>query len=510
MLFDDAETAEFVSQQGSVERELGRRSFIDFYRMAWPIMDPEPFIDGRHIRVICYHLQRAARRDIQQLVITIPPRYSKSLMCSVAFPAWVWTWWPSAKFISASYGQQLATRDALASRRLIESPWYQERWPEVRFMSDQNMKTHYQTTAGGVRFVGSPGAGVTGHGSDFNIFDDPHDITASESDLNRDEARRFWFETMSGRFNNPMRGVSLVIQQRVNTKDVAGECIRRGYYHVVLPARFERDHPQRHEFDWRTREGEPLWPEKFDETVLTRLWSTLGGADGFAVAGQQQQRPQPREGGLFKRHWFKLMEGLPSGVIWVRAWDLASTEQTGSEDPDWTVGVKIGFHPPTKRYIVGNVVRDRLDPGGVDQMILNTATLDGRNVVIFLPQDPGAAGKSDVHAKVKNLPGYVVKTSPMTGSKATRATPLASQASVGNVWLYRADWNEDFLAEVCSFPTGSHDDQLDAVACGFNLFIDSTGGLLEFFAAQAGDIAEASAALRQSMGIVQVVDYERR
>lgn len=433
-----------------------------------------------------------------------------SLMCSVAFPAWVWTWWPAAKFITSSYGQQLATRDALASRRLVESPWYQDRWPEVQFMGDQHMKTHYQTSAGGVRFVGSPGSGVTGHGADFALFDDPHDITSSESDAERDEARRYWFETMSGRFNNPIRGVSLVIQQRVHEKDVAGECIRRGYYHCILPARFERAHPQRHEFDWRIAEGEPLWPEKFSEAVLSRLWSTLGGADGYAVAGQQQQRPAPREGSLFKRHWFKIMEALPASIVWVRAWDTAATEQTGTEDPDWTVGVKVGFHPPTKSYIVGNVVRDRLDPGGVDAMILNTARLDGRDVAIFLPQDPGAAGKSDVLAKVKNLAGYVVKTSPMTGSKTVRATPLASQASVGNVFLYRADWNEDFLAEVCSFPTGLHDDQVDAVACGFNLFIDSTSGLLDFFSAQAASVKEAEEALRESMGLVRVVDYQIR
>jgi predicted phage terminase large subunit-like protein len=509
MPLDAAETAEFLSQRVLIERELGRRSFYDFYLMAWPYMDPEPFVPGRHIRVITFHLQRAARREIQRLVICIPPRHSKSLLCSVAFPAWVWTWWPSAKFITSSYGQQLATRDALACRRLVESPWYQERWPEVRFMGDQNLKTHYQTTAGGVRFVGSPGSGVTGHGADFSVFDDPHDITKSESEAKRNEAWRYWFETMSGRFNNPMRGVSIAVQQRTGERDVAGECIRRGWYHVVLPARYEPDHPQRHEFDWRRRPGEALWPEKFDEPTLTRLWDTLGGADGYAVAGQQQQRPAPRVGGLFKRQWFKILEGLPSGVIWVRAWDFAATVDDGSNDPDWTVGVKIGFNPANSSYIIANVVRVRADPGDVDELLVKTAQLDGRDVTVFLPQDPGAAGVSDRNAKMKALPGWVVKSSPMTGSKVQRATPLASQAQAGNVYLYRADWNEDFLGEICAFPSGLHDDQVDAVASGFNLFIDSSYGLLEWFKSQAADLAAADAALRRSMGLVQFVDYER-
>jgi predicted phage terminase large subunit-like protein len=504
MLATDNDTIDFLSHRIDVERELGRRSFIDFYKMAWPIMDPEPFKDGRHIRVICYHLQRAARRDIQQIVICIPPRYSKSLLCSVAFPAWVWTWWPSAKFITASYAQPLATRDASASRRLIESPWYQARWPEVRFRRDQNTKTHYQTTEGGVRFVGSPGTGVTGHGSDFNIFDDPHDITSGDSPAEITMARIFWFETMSGRFNAPERGVSMVVQQRINDKDVAGECIRRGYYTVVLPARFELKHPNRHEFDWRTTEGEPLWPEKFSEVVLDGLWKNLGGQDGYAVAGQQQQRPQPREGGLFKRAWFKPLEAIPHGVIWVRAWDLAATEKMGSADPDWTVGCKFGFHPATKTYIIGHITRERFDPGGVETLISTTAAQDGKSIPIFIPQDPAQAGKYQIAYLVKQLAGYTVKWEPATGSKSVRASPLASQASAGNVFYYRAGWNEDFLEEIQSFPTGAHDDQVDAVASGFAMFINGTDGLFEFLKAQAEKVLESENALRQAMGLAPV------
>lgn len=501
MPLDHPDAGEFLAQRVQVERELGMRSFYDFYRMAWPWMDPEPYHEGRHIRVITYHLQRAARREVQSLLICIPPRHSKSLLSSVAFPAWVWTWWPSAKFISCSYDQTLATRDSLASRRLVESPWYQARWPEVQFRSDQNQKTYYETTAGGLRYTGSPGSGVTGHGSDFNTFDDPHDITRGESEAQRTRARTFWFETMSGRFNAPERGVSIVIQQRVHANDVAGECIRRGYYHVVLPARFEAKHPQRHQYDWRTREGEPLWPERFTEKTLDTLWMRLGGPSSYAVAGQQQQRPQPREGGLFKRHWFKVIDAIPAGTIWVRAWDFAGTEAQPGEDPDWTVGAKVGFHPPSKTYIIGNIVRDRLDPGGVERLVQNTAQLDGRDVAIFLPQDPGSAGKHVVKYQVSNLAGYTVKSAPMTGSKTVRAMPLATQAAVGNVAIYRGDWLEDLLEEMTAFPSGRHDDQVDAVACGFNLFLDSTTGLLDWFAQQAQNVQEAQRSLRAAMGL---------
>jgi predicted phage terminase large subunit-like protein len=485
----DTTNEELLLHRVEIERAAGRESFIEFYKMAWPIMDPEPFKDGRHIRVIAYHLQLAACREIRQLVIAIPPRYSKSLMCSVAFPAWVWTWWPSAKFITCSYDQKLATRDSLASRRLVESSWYQERWPEVCLERDQNQKMWYHTTAGGVRYVGSPTAGVTGHGSDFNIFDDAHNIIQSESDADRETARVFWFESMSSRFNDPARGVSMVVGQRVNAKDVPGECIRRGYYHVVLPARFEAKHPERSPYDWRTEENAPLWEEKFSDAVLTQLWESLRP---YAVAGQQQQRPTSREGGLFKREWFEIVDALPAGIVWVRAWDFAGTKKTLKNDPDYTVGCKIGLNPNTGVIYIANIVRGQEDPGGVVAMVKNTATLDGKGIRIFIPQDPAQAGKAQVNDyTTKHLPGYMVHSATMAENKADRADPFAAQCKVGNVKLFRAQWNEDFLAELTGFPAAGHDDQVDAAASGYTMLFEGTTGLLDW---ARGEVARQKAA----------------
>jgi predicted phage terminase large subunit-like protein len=507
MPFDDDLGGKLLEHRIAVERDLGLRSFYDFYLMAWPVMDPEPFVPGKHIRVISYHLQLAARREIKRLVICIPPRYSKSLLSSVAFPAWVWTWWPSAKFITCSYDQKLATRDSLATRRLVESPWYQSRWPEVRFERDQHQKMWYQTTAGGVRYVGSPSSGVTGHGSDFNLFDDPHNIVQGESDADREQARVFWFESMSSRFNNPAQGVSLVIQQRVHQSDVAGECIRRGYHHVILPARFEHNHPEKHAYDWRKVDGEPLWPEKFTDHVLTGLWTTL---KDYATAGQQQQRPTSREGGLFKREWFEVVDTLPEGLVWVRAWDFAGTEKTMKSDPDWTANCKIGINPKTKVVYIANVARDRQDPGGVEQMMKATANQDGKNIRIFIPQDPGQAGKAQVHYYVTQvLQGYMVSSEIMSQNKRDRADPLAAQAKVGNVKLYRANWNVDFLEELASFPAGSHDDQVDAAASGYNQLIHGNTGLLDFMRQQQDKRTAEEDAARKAMGLQQHRDYER-
>jgi predicted phage terminase large subunit-like protein len=493
MPFDPNVTSEFLAKRIEAERELGRRSFHDFYIMAWPYIDPAPFVPGKHIRIITHHLQRAARREILKLLICIPPRYSKSLLCSVAFPAWLWTWWPSCKIISCSYDQRLATRDSLATRRLVEHPWYRERWPEVRLERDQHQKMFYMTTAGGQRYVGSPHTGITGHGADFATFDDPHDVVNAESDADRVRAISFWFESMSSRFNNPDQGVSVVIGQRVNQGDVQGECIRRGYQHVILPARFEPDHPERHAYDWRRTPGEPLWPEKFSDEVLEGLWETLRD---YAVAGQQQQRPTSREGGLFKREWFEVVDEMPiDGITWARGWDFAGTAKSIKADPDWSVGVKIGRHNATGILYVASVVRFREDPGGVQQRVKAVAQQDGPMTKIAIPQDPAQAGKFQAQQYVTQvIPGYPVTAFPQSDTKIDRADPFAAQCRIGNVKLYRANWTEAFLDELTSFPAGSHDDQVDAVALGYMLLMDSTTGIIDF-------MREAALASRASVGM---------
>ena len=482
MPLDDPGQREFLAHRIEIEFALGKRNLFDFYKMAWPIMDSSAYVHGNHLRVIAYNLQLAARREIRRLLICIPPRYSKSLMCSVAFPAWVWTWWPAAKFITCSYDQKLATRDSLATRRLVESHWYQARWPHVRLERDQHQKMWYQTTEGGVRYVGSPSSGVTGHGSDFNLFDDPHNVIQGESDADRLEAKTFWFESMSSRFNNPELGISMVVQQRVHQGDVAGECINRGYHTVVFPARFEANHPQRNPYDWRRIDGEPLWPEKFTDDVLEGLWEQLRD---YAVAGQQQQRPTAREGGLFKREWFEIVDELPDGIQWVRAWDFAGTKKSQKTDPDWTVGCKIGIDPKTSIIYIAHIIRDRRDPAGVQALVKTVAEQDGKQVRIWIPQDPAQAGKFQAFIFVTQvLAGFAVHAELMTENKRDRADPFAAQAGVGNVKLYRANWNNDFLDEVTSFPAGLHDDIVDAASSGYSLLMDPNMGFLDFARAE--------------------------
>jgi predicted phage terminase large subunit-like protein len=154
----------------------------------------------------------------------------------------------------------------------------------------------------------------------------------------------------------------------------------------------------------------------------------------------------------------------------VRAWDLASTDAIGGRDPDWTAGVRMR-KDVSGRYVVTDVVRQRGGPHAIEQTIVNTASQDGRRVRVGLPQDPGQAGKAQVAWLTSKLAGYVVESSPESGSKETRAMPVASQVEVGNVAVVDGPWRRAFVDELGGFPSGAKDDQVDALSRAFTMLV---------------------------------------
>lgn len=181
-----------------------------------------------------------------------------------------------------------------------------------------------------------------------------------------------------------------------------------------------------------------------------------------------QQEPRPGEGALFKTGMIGVMDAAPAGNNIARAWDLAATEQTGTRDPDWTVGVKL-LRMQDGRFVVLDIIRVRGGPDEVEQTIVNTAAQDGRGVRIGIAQDPGQAGKQQILYLTRKLTGYRVESSPETGDKSTRAAPVASQVNVGNVSVVKARWNAPFIDELAAFPSGTKDDQVDALSRAFSM-----------------------------------------
>lgn len=452
----------------AIERELCCRSLAEFAKMAWHVLEPAtPLKWGWALDAICAHLEAVTRGDCTRLLMNVPPGTMKSLLTGVIWPAWEWgpCGMPAKRFLATAHKQDLAIRDNMKCRRLIQSEWYQERWP-VALTSDQNAKTKFENGATGSREA-MAFTSMTGARGDRVILDDPLSADDANSDAALQAAELSFLEALPTRVNNE-RSAIVVIMQRLHERDTSGLILDRGlpYTHLMLPMRFEADRRCSTPFytDPRTKEGELLFPERFPEAQVAELEKTLGS---YATAGQLQQRPVPRGGGLFKREWFQTIPALPAGSRLCRGWDLAATED---QDAAATVGCLMA-RAPDGRFIIVDVVRGQLSPAGVQALLGTTAVADKAKygqVRGSIPQDPGQAGKAQAKFLLTQIvAGHDYHASPESGDKETRALPFAAQAEAGNVYLMPGAWNATFIDEAITFPMGKWKDQVDAASRAF-------------------------------------------
>jgi predicted phage terminase large subunit-like protein len=469
-------TPERIERAKARTVELCNLTLSQYIRQAWHILEPTtPYTHGWHIDAISDHLEAVSRGEIRNLVINMPPRHMKSLSVSVFWPTWVWTREPSKRWLFSSYAQELAIRDSLKSRRLIQSKWYQERWAAIyQLTSDQNVKSRFENNRTGYRLATSVGGGATGEGGDIVVVDDPHQIDQVESDVVREGVLTWWDETMSTRLNDADTGSRVIVMQRLHESDLSGHVLAKGNYeHLTLPAEYE---PATYVTgigwsDPRTEDGELLWPQKFSRQALSDLKLALGS---YGVAGQLQQRPAPRGGGMFKRPWFEIVADYPRDFTFVRYWDKAATE-AGKGSTSYTAGV-LGAVDRNRIFYILDVVRGQWSAGERDRIIKQTAILDAHTygldnpaaVKIWGEQEPGSGGKESADSFIKLLAGYPAYKDKVTGSKEVRANPLASYAEAGNVKLLQAEWNSGYLDRMCFFPMGTYKDETDATSGAFN------------------------------------------
>jgi len=453
-----------------LDRAIARQSFAGFVRAAWHVLEPTSELKwGWSLDAICEHFEAVTNGEVKKLLINVPPGCMKSLLTGVLWPAWEWgpKGRPGLRYLGTAHKQDLGVRDNLKCRRLIQSEWYQERWP-MKLTSDQNAKTKFENEHTGFREA-MAFTSLTGSRGDRVLLDDPLSVDHANSDADMKAAEITFTEALPTRVNNDDSAI-VVIMQRLNEKDTSGIILQRelGYVHLCLPMRFEAERKCTTSIgfqDPRTVDGELLFPERFPEETVASLERTMGS---YAAAGQLQQRPAPREGGMFKKAWFPIVRAIPAGTRFVRGWDLAATEGAG----DWTAGVKIG-RQKNGRFIIAGVARDRKATAGVEQMLVNTASQDGYMCEISIPQDPGQAGKAQASYYIGKLAGYTARATPESGDKETRAGPLAAQAEAGNVDVLEGDWNEQFFDEITVFPNGSYDDQVDGASRAFNALAES-------------------------------------
>jgi len=469
-----------------IHAEECRRDFFTFVQAFWGEIIHEEPVYNWHIPYLCTQLQKVAERVIagkpkkNDMCINIPPGTTKSTICTVMFPAWVWIMrnpedmtktGAFARFITGSFNKELSTEHSELCRDVIRSDKYKKYFPELQLRKDKDAKTNYKNTAGGTRFTTSVGSGATGRHSHFILIDDPVDPNQALSDADRETANRWLDHVLSTRKVDKRVTVTVLIMQRLHKVDPTGHWlskVKKRVKHIVLPGALE--------FDGTVFEIKPkklakfyvnglLDPERLDAVVLDDMKTDLGS---YGFSGQVGQDPRDREGGMFQRQYIEIVKEAPAGgTKWVRGWDLAATSEAESKSKKigaaYTAGVKMKWCDGI--FYIGDVERKRVS--NPRNIMKNTASQDEKGTIIDFPQDPGSAGKIQARDLASHLADYVVKFGLESGDKILRLEPFSAQWEAENVKLVEGAWNTDYLDEGEYFPNGFKD-QFDASGRAFN------------------------------------------
>lgn len=436
------EAEAFISRGHAMQTSLYR--YIQETVLAQP-----GYVDGQHIKTVCDAVQTFLEGEGKGLIVSLPPRHMKTTIISEALPAWWLSAHPQGEVIIASYNQSQARKMARSVRLAFDRESHRRMMPPCSWEVDSADVLQLSGKLNGrpSLIAAGVGSGITGSGADLLIIDDPvKDMADAESSTMRDKVAEWYASTAFTRLSPG--GKVLMVATRWHHDDLIGRVLAdspEGWQSLTLPAISE--------------DGRALWPERYPLESLEAIRRAVGSRVFEAL---YQGRPTPLEGGLFKRSWIRYGERFPDHARRVRYWDKAATSGGG----DWTVGVLMA--EDEGRYCVEDVVRLQGSPQEVQARVRATAEMDGWDVSVRMEQEPGSSGVDviDLYAR-RILQGYDFRAEKVTGDKATRANGLAAAMEAGNVDLVRASWNRDLVDEMCEFPLGEHDDQVDAMSGAF-------------------------------------------
>lgn len=450
-----------------------RKSFKAFVQKVFNEVSPNSeYLDNFHIDVICDALMDMLLGRRNRLIVNIPPRYMKSIICSIAFPAFILGHNPKASIICVSYNDDLANNLALKCRQVMESSWYQELFPGTRISKNKKSIADFETTKGGGRFSTSIGGTLTGRGGDYLIIDDPIKPTDAVSETVRTKANEWFGNTLYTRQNDKNNGKIVVIMQRLHDDDLTGYLLTsdESYRHICLPAIAEQDE------EWRIgnkiivrRKGEALHPERENLDMLRYAREQMGE---YAFSGQYQQNPAPLDGGIIKASWFKyynkeeLFKYIKDGTIRLKSlvfsWDTACKV---AEHNDYSVCI-VALVDTSHRYYIIDVYRERLEFPFLNTQVLNLyekyKNLFKATIRILVEEHSSGI------SLIQNLKGKVYKIIGVKPEhdKASRLMAVSHFIENGSCLFPddNPDWWETLRHELLRFPNGKHDDQCDALS----------------------------------------------
>lgn len=475
-----------------LERQIYKESYYEFYKKAFCQLHPGTEYDENwHAVYLCHVLQREVERIVKKekrtkdIIINVPFRSSKSMICTVIFPVWAWTIDPSLKFISVSYSGALAIEHSSRSLDLINTPWIQRLYGhKIQLKSGQQAKSHYETVNTGMRKAVGTGGQITGSGADILIIDDPQDPQMATSEVERKNTQDFYDHTLFSRLNDPEVGMRIIVMQRLHEEDLTGHLLdkKKGrpddHMHICIPGEYDEkiiSPPELRSY----YEDNLFWKTRFNRIALNQYKRTLGD---MQYAGQINQLPAPKEGNIVKRAWFEIM---PANIV---EWnserepimfflDTAYTEKQ-ENDPSGVLGC---FRRNGKVYIL-NIAEVYLIFPELIKFVQSYVGINGytrQGSMIWV--EPKASGKSLVQSLRNNSDLNIgeIESEMVNGKdKLGRLSTVSPYIQSGKVVLVEGAWNEQFLTQVCSFPKAAHDEFVDLLCYAVDELLIRGGGEL--------------------------------
>jgi predicted phage terminase large subunit-like protein len=439
---------------------IDRYDFPTFVRRCFRTLSPgTPFLPNWHINALSFHLDQVRLGKVRRLIVNQSPRSLKSIVSSVAFPAFVLGHEPTKRLIVVSYSSELAAKHANDFRAILKSEWYRRLFPATRISRMKDTEVEVATTRGGYRLATSIDGTITGRGGDIIIVDDPLKPIDALSDPRRERVNEWFNHTLLSRLDNKQHGAIIVVMQRLHVDDLSGNLSKASdeWHLLSLPAIAEEEqqiqigkdlyHPR--------RVGDLLHEEREPLSVLKTLQSRLG-SDTFAA--QYQQCPIPPGGAMIRRTWIQRYDRPPeigaSSYI-VQSWDTAS--KAGGEN-DFSVCTT--WLIEAQKFYLLHVLRGRFDYPELKARAISHAQHYKPSRILI--EDSGVGTALIAEMQRVGLTAIAVKPE---RDKITRMSIQSGKFESGQVFLPReAPWLPDLEAELFAFPNGRHDDQVDSIS----------------------------------------------
>ena len=444
-------------------RELSQQRFMKFVERVWP-----SFIGGKHHSRMAAAFERVARGESKRVIINMPPRHTKSEFASYLLPAWFLGNFPGKKVIQTSHTAELAVGFGRKVRNLVDTEAYREIFPDLSLQSDSKAAGRWNTSKGGDYFAIGVGGAVTGKGADLLIIDDPHSEQEAAMAASNPEVYDKVYEwyTSGPRQRLQPGGAIVIVMTRWAQRDLTGQVIKAA--------------AQRGGEEWEVIEfpaimpsGKPLWPEFWSLEELSALQEELPNSKWQA---QYQQNPVGNESAIVKRDWWNWWETdePPACEYILQTWDTAfEKNQRADYSACTTWGVFNNEEDGTPNLILLNTYKKRVEWVELKRDALEQYRQWEPDGLLIEKKATGAP----LIYELRSMGIPVQEYTPSKGQdKIARLNSVSDIIASGKVWVPRTRWAEELVDEIAAFPSGEHDDLVDATTLALMRF--RSGGFL--------------------------------